>query len=221
MKNNIKYKIIQNSFLLPILLTILISTFHVIDWFDIGNPYSWSIYLSIAIEIFALSSISAININANKITIWVLFSIVIFVQFIGNIYFTYKEINENDIYFKKWIEFSNFLFEDLTIVDHKRILSFIQGGILPLLSIFAFNYYIKSLSLEKNAKPELKFEKEKFEKDERLKNENELEKQNERDLQKKQDLKSDSENKKLENKNTGAYAYKNIDKNFTQWSGKI
>ena len=40
-------------FLVPILLVAGISISHVVSWYNLANPISWAIYLSIAIEIGA------------------------------------------------------------------------------------------------------------------------------------------------------------------------
>ena len=61
-KNN-RNLIIRNTFLLPILLVVIMSISHVVSWYDLGNPLSWAIYLSIAIEVFALASVSAATIK--------------------------------------------------------------------------------------------------------------------------------------------------------------
>ena len=54
-------------------------------WYDLGNPISWAIYLSIAIEIFALASVSAATIKMNRASIWFLFGLVTFIQIIPKV----------------------------------------------------------------------------------------------------------------------------------------
>jgi len=142
-KNINRQSVIRNSFLLPILLVVLISISHVISWYDIGNPFSWAIYLSVAIEIFALASISAASINVSKLSVWLLFGIVTVIQMIGNIFFTFNDIKETDVLFISWIELVRPLFLDWNIVDHRRFLSVIQGGLLPIMSLCALHFYIK------------------------------------------------------------------------------
>jgi hypothetical protein len=138
-----KNLIIQNSFLLPILLVVIMSISHVVSWYDLGNPISWAIYLSIAIEIFALASVSAATIKMNRASIWFLFGLVTFIQIIGNIFFEYRDINVSSSNFLAWVELIKPLFDDWDPTDHRRLLAIIQGGTLPMMSLTALHYYIK------------------------------------------------------------------------------
>ncbi len=157
-----KNKIIRTSFLLPILLVVIISISHVVSWYEIGNPINWAIYLSIAIEIFALTSVSAATININKGTIWFLFILVSLIQLIGNVFFSYNHINETGEIFKTWVDLIGPLFEDWDILGHKRFLALIQGGTLPIMSLTALHFYLKfnenedkKLNIEKKTEVEL------------------------------------------------------------------
>ena len=55
--------IIYMAFLIPILTVAFVSISHVTSWYGITNPISWAIYLSIGIEIAALSALAAISAN--------------------------------------------------------------------------------------------------------------------------------------------------------------
>ena len=116
---------------------------HVVSWYDIGNPLSWAIYLSIAIEIFALASVSAASIKMSKGSIWFLFILVTLIQLIGNVFYEYKEISLVDSGFLSWVELVTPWFEDWTILDHKRLLALIQGGTLPIMSLTSLHFYIQ------------------------------------------------------------------------------
>ena len=48
--------IVYCSFLVPILTVAVVSISHVTKWYGISNPVSWAIYLSVGIEIAALSA---------------------------------------------------------------------------------------------------------------------------------------------------------------------
>jgi hypothetical protein len=135
--------IVRNSFLLPILLVVIMSISHVVSWYDLGNPISWAIYLSVAIEIFALASVSAASIKMSKGSIWFLFGLVTAIQIIGNIFYEFKDINPTGEGFMSWIELIKPLFEDWDLTDHRRFLATIQGGTLPLMSLTALHFYIK------------------------------------------------------------------------------
>lgn len=144
-----KKSIIRFSFLIPILLVAFISISHVIKWYDIANPFNWAIYLSIAIEIAAMSAISASSVKIKGFSIWFVFIIVTLIQFIGNIFFCYSEIDENSIEFKQWIELISPLFNFMSLEDsndyilHKRFLSILEGGLLPLISLTCLHFFIK------------------------------------------------------------------------------
>ena len=135
--------LIRNSFLLPILLVVIMSISHVVSWYDLGNPISWAIYLSIAIEIFALASISAASIKTSKSAIWFLFGIVTTIQIIGNIFYEFKDIDINSEGFKSWVLLIEPFFIEWEIMDHRRFLAIVQGGTLPIMSLTALHFYIQ------------------------------------------------------------------------------
>ena len=135
--------LIRNSFLIPILLVVIMSISHVVSWYDLGNPLSWAIYLSVAVEFFALACVSAASIKIGKGSIWFLFIMVTLVQIVGNIYFGYKEIIVTSEAFTSWVELISPLFLDWEILDHRRFLAAIQGGTLPIMSLTALHFYIQ------------------------------------------------------------------------------
>lgn len=135
--------LIRNSFLLPILLVVIMSISHVVSWYDLGNPISWAIYLSIAIEIFALASISAASIKTSKVAIWFLFGIVTTIQIIGNIFYGFKDIDIKGDGFQSWVQLIEPFFLDWDAMDHRRFLAIIQGGTLPIMSLTALHFYIQ------------------------------------------------------------------------------
>ena len=88
--NNYKTLIIA-AFLIPIITVAIVSISHVTKWYGISNPVTWSVYLSIGIEIAALSALAAISANMGK-KVYFPFAIVTLIQFIGNIFFAYTYI---------------------------------------------------------------------------------------------------------------------------------
>ena len=131
----------------PILLVVIMSISHVVSWYNIGNPLSWAIYLSIAIEVFALASVSAATLNINRNSIWFLFGLVTFIQIIGNVYFEYLEIEVTSVSFLAWVDLISPIFNNFNITDHRRVLALIQGGTLPIMSLTALHFYIKSYAV--------------------------------------------------------------------------
>lgn len=147
--------IILNSFLLPILLVVAMSISHVVSWYDLGNPISWAIYLSVAIEIFALASVSATSIKMKRGSIWFLFGLVTAIQITGNIFYEFRDINPAGEDFISWMKLIQPLFDDWEVLEHRRFLAAIQGGTLPLMSLTALHFYNKFSDLKGGkAKPE-------------------------------------------------------------------
>jgi hypothetical protein len=87
-------KIIYIAFLVPILAVAGVSISHVTTWYGLSNPMSWAVYLSIGIEIAALSAVAAISAKMGK-KVYIPFGIVTLIQFIGNIFFAYQYIDVN------------------------------------------------------------------------------------------------------------------------------
>ena len=142
-----KKGIIRSTFLVPIILVMIISISHVVSWYDLSNPFSWAIYLSFAIEIAAMSSISAASVRI-KGGVWFIFVLVTLIQFIGNIFFCYKDTNINSQEFRDWVELSSPLFEMLgsnvsDLVAQRRWLALLQGGLLPMISLASLHFFIK------------------------------------------------------------------------------
>ena len=134
-------------FLLPILLVAGISISHVVSWYDMANPINWAIYLSIAIEVGAITALVAAT-NRIKGGIWFMFGLVTFIQMVGNIFYSYKEIDANGELFKSWVELTGPIWElmgtELTdIVGMKRWLAFLEGGLLPIISLTSLHFFVK------------------------------------------------------------------------------
>jgi len=137
----------RSMFLLPIILVAGISISHVVSWYDIANPYSWAIYLSIAIEIGAITALVAVT-NQIKGGIWFMFGLVTLIQMVGNIFYSFKEIDETSELFKSWVELTGPIWEmmgtDITdTVGMKRWLAFLEGGLLPIISLTSLHFFVK------------------------------------------------------------------------------
>jgi len=131
----------------PIILVAFISISHVISWYDLSNPFGWAIYLSVAVEIAAMVSLAAAT-SKIKGGVWFVFGVVTLIQFIGNIFFSYKEINPNSPEFKQWIElvgplFENFGTQTTDYIGHKRWLALLSGGLLPIISLTSLHFFVK------------------------------------------------------------------------------
>jgi hypothetical protein len=145
-EKNLK-KVIYVAFLVPILLVALVSISHVTKWYGISNPTSWSVYLSIAVEIAALSTLAAIAARMGK-KVYFPFAIVTLIQFIGNVFFAYQYIDIASQSFKDWVDMVDPLVQYLGVesgdfVGHKRFLAFFAGGMLPLISLSFLHMLVK------------------------------------------------------------------------------
>jgi hypothetical protein len=143
----IKENPIRSMFLVPIFLVAGISISHVVAWYDITNPFSWAIYLSVAIEIGAITALIAAT-QKIKGGVWFMFGLVTFVQMVGNIFYSYKEIDPTGDLFKAWVELTSPIFElfgtePTDIISHKRWLAILGGGLLPIISLTSLHFFVK------------------------------------------------------------------------------
>jgi hypothetical protein len=146
-------KIIYVAFLVPILTVAGVSISHVTSWYGLSNPFSWAIYLSVGIEIAALSALAAISAQMGK-KVYFPFGIVTLIQFIGNIFFAYQYINVNSQAFKDWIDLVDPIVSYLGVesgdpVGHKRFLALFAGGMLPIISLSFLHMLVKFEEEEK------------------------------------------------------------------------
>lgn len=137
-KKNLK-NIIVISFIIPILLVAFVSISHVTIFYEISNPLTWAIYLSIAVEIAALSALAGLSVKIGKF-IYVPFIIVTIIQFVGNLFFSFNYIDETSKFFQDWVLMVSPIFENLGVEagdlpTHKTILAFFSGGLLPFISL--------------------------------------------------------------------------------------
>jgi hypothetical protein len=157
MKNWISknYKtLIITAFLIPILTVAVVSISHVTEWYGISNPITWAVYLSIGIEIAALSALAAISANMGS-KVYFPFAIVTVVQFIGNIFFAYSYIDIDSKQFKDWVDLVAPLVEFMGVdptdyVGHKRFLALFSGGMLPLISLSFLHMLVKFTEEDRN-----------------------------------------------------------------------
>lgn len=133
-------------FLIPILLVAGISISHVVTWYDMANPIKWAVYLSIAIEVGAMTALVAAT-NKIKGGVWFMFGLVTFIQMIGNIFYSYYQIDETGDLFQAWIELTSPVWELMgtettDLVGMKRWLAFLEGGLLPLISLTSLHFFV-------------------------------------------------------------------------------
>ena len=162
LNQNFKTLIIA-AFLIPIITVAIVSISHVTKWYGISNPVSWAVYLSIGIEIAALSALAAISANMGK-KVYFPFAVVTLIQFIGNVFFAYTYIDINGQSFRDWVDLVLPLTElmgvDSTdLVGNKRFLAFFAGGMLPIISLSFLHMLVKFTEedrLKENETPPIK-----------------------------------------------------------------
>lgn len=140
-------KIIYIAFLVPILAVAGVSISHVTTWYGLSNPFSWAIYLSVGIEIAALSAVAAISAKMGK-KVYIPFGIVTLIQFIGNIFLAYQYIDIDAKAFKDWVDLVDPVVSYLGVesgdpIGHKRFLALFAGGMLPIISLSFLHMLVK------------------------------------------------------------------------------
>jgi len=154
--------IIYAAFLVPILTVAFVSISHVTKWYGISNPFSWAIYLSIGIEIAALSALAAISARMGK-KVYFPFGIVTLIQFLGNIYFAYSYIDVGSQVFKDWVDLVDPIVSFMGVdsgdpIGHKRFLAIFAGGMLPIISLSFLHMLVKFEEDERQKQIEIKVE---------------------------------------------------------------
>ena len=147
MKNKaLKYFVI-GTFVSLYLVVSIISTIHVVQFFDLTNPKWLSVSLAIAFELGAAASLASIIAldKMNKFLVWSLFVILTAMQAMGNTYYAYINIED----FKMWSELFGLIEED--IIFQKRILSIISGAILPLVALGFIKSLVDYIKPEENS----------------------------------------------------------------------
>lgn len=139
--------IIYVSFLIPIITVAVVSISHVTQWYGISNPLSWALYLSIGVEIAALSALAAISAQMGS-KVYFPFGIVTLIQFVGNIFFAFQYIKIDSQQFLSWVELTGPILEYTGIEQgdlqsHRRFLAIFAGGMLPLISLSFLHMLVK------------------------------------------------------------------------------
>jgi len=137
-KNKLVHWFIIGTFVSLYLMVSIISTIHVVSFFELSN-YRWlAISLAIAFEVGAAASLASLVVmeKMNKTIVWALFWTLTLFQAMGNTYYAYDHLEG----YQSWIELFGLMEENP--IAQKRILAIISGAILPLVSLG----FIKSLT---------------------------------------------------------------------------
>ena len=148
MKNKFIHRSIIVTFVSLYLLVSVISTIHVIDFFQLSNPYWLAVSLAIGFELGAAASLASLVIldKMNRTLVWILFGAITLMQMQGNMYYAFSHM-EN---FQGWSELFGLIEED--VIYQKRILAAVSGAILPLVALGFIKSLIDYIKPENNPK---------------------------------------------------------------------
>ena len=131
-------KIFIYAFLFLYTLVAFISFCHAIEFFDIGNTHWMSIMLAFAFELGLAVCLASILIGTNKKNniAWLLLTILVLVQVIGNTYSVFKFISESGYdYYNYLAKPMLFMIEEVSQETVQVIISWIMGAILPIVAL--------------------------------------------------------------------------------------
>ena len=148
----IRRKVVFFAFLVPIITVAFVSISHVTSWYSVANPLKWATYLSVGIEIAALSALAGFSVNLGRLLYPPLILVTI-IQFIGNVFYNFQFIDIESELFKDWVDLSSPLLyfmgiEENDLSSHKRILAVLEGGFLPAISLFFLHLLMKLQDLK-------------------------------------------------------------------------
>lgn len=109
----------------------IISTIHVVEFFQLSNQLYMSWMLSMAFEIGAAASLASIIFlkDLNKTVVWGLFLILTAFQAAGNTYYSFLHAHD----FNAWMQLFGLGEED--VIFQKRVLAIVSGAILPIIAL--------------------------------------------------------------------------------------
>jgi hypothetical protein len=153
-------KIVIGSFLAVPFLSSLISTIHIITFFGLGNMSWMAIILALAFEIGSIASLMTLTVldKVNKAAVWFIFFVLVIMQMLGNVYYTYDFISSAMSSNPKWIDSFIDLVEMMTMQKleqrtTKFILSLLIGLPIPIISLAFLKSVSDYLKPENNTEP--------------------------------------------------------------------
>lgn len=137
-KNKLVSRFVIMTFVLLYALVSIISTIHVVDFFELSNPYWLAVTLAIGFELGAAASLASLVIleKTNKTLVWALFIAITVMQMQGNMFYAFTNLGPEYV---TWSELFGLIEEEP--LYQKRVLAAVSGAILPLVALG----FIKSL----------------------------------------------------------------------------
>ena len=154
------------AFMIVPLITSIVSTFHVVSFFELSNYATLAVVLAVAFELGALSSLAGLVAmdKISKSTVWVIFILLTTFQMMGNTYYSYDtttvKMVQNSNLIKNFTELFGFsIYDSSDVIFVKRIIAIFSGAILPVISLcflhLLMSYIMKSAKKEEeNIAPE-------------------------------------------------------------------
>ena len=148
-KNKTVNAFIIGTFVSLYLLTSIVSTIHVIDFFRLSNPEWLAITLAIGFELGAAASLAALITldKMNKTMVWALFIVITGMQMQGNMFYAYTHITD----YQGWVELFNIV--EWEPIAQKRLLAGVSGAILPLVALGFIKSLVDYIKPEDDAAP--------------------------------------------------------------------
>jgi len=143
------------AFMIVPLVTSLVSTIHVISFFELSNYTTLALILAVAFELGALSSLAGLVAmdKISKSTVWAIFILLTVFQMMGNTYYAYDtttfKMGTNAGLIKNFTELFGFdIYDASDVIFVKRIIAIFSGAILPVISLcflhLLVSYVVKS-----------------------------------------------------------------------------
>lgn len=158
-KTKLLRNLIIGTFITVPIFSSAISTVHLIELFSLGNTNWISILLALTFEIGSIASFLVLTIldKIKKSMVWFIFSVLSFMQIIGNIYYSFDYINNhlklNPQYLDSFTElFSLFLGNDISTI--KVFLACLIAVPIPLISLSFLKSLIDYVKDDEKIEPE-------------------------------------------------------------------
>lgn len=181
LKPNDFRKIVIGSFLAVPALSSLISTIHIITFFGLGNMSWMAIILALAFEIGSIASLMTLTVldKVNRFAVWFIFFVLVVMQMLGNVYYTYDFISQAMASNPQWIDSFIDLVEMMTMQKleqrtTKFILSLLIGLPIPIISLAFLKSVSDYLKPETNTQDKVELIEEPKSKEETVESEEEV-----------------------------------------------
>jgi hypothetical protein len=145
------------------ILSSLISTIHIVEFFNLGN-YTWMSYvLAAAFELGSIAAFLVLGVlpNIQKWMLWTIFTILAGMQLVGNIFFSFDFVYRKLLEDPKWLDsFNAFMgyFTGNDALTNKMVLAFLIGLPIPLISLFFLKSTADYLKEDIEVKEEINIE---------------------------------------------------------------